>query len=316
MQLHGWWFPAIKLNAFAGADRRFPRFLIGAVALTISVLPCHADVPDAGGPANPSSPSPFVSCFSGWFARVSKTQAEQPHWITPLVTVTPRLEQELRYDQSWQHQPGGRTLTSYGDGKGLELIPAERVELILGVPAWQSERTASGTPLKHGWADESFLLKYRLLSANEEQGDYILTAFLGVAISTGSENFSADHYVVTPTLAFGKGWGDFDFQTTFGVSVPDNGSAPDGAGTPLLLNSAFQYRVMKNLWPELEVNYTHWPNGAHDGLDQAFLTPGLVVGKIPIAGRLGLTVGAGYQMALTDHPLYRHNLILTVRLPF
>ncbi len=31
-------------------------------------------------------------------ARVSATQAEQPHWITPLVTVTPRLEQEIRTD--------------------------------------------------------------------------------------------------------------------------------------------------------------------------------------------------------------------------
>src|SRR5690349_18005915 len=26
----------------------------------------------------------------GWFQRVSHTQSEQPHWITPLVTVTPR----------------------------------------------------------------------------------------------------------------------------------------------------------------------------------------------------------------------------------
>jgi len=37
--------------------------------------------------------------FSDWFQRVDKTQAEQPHWITPLATTTPRLEEELRYDQ-------------------------------------------------------------------------------------------------------------------------------------------------------------------------------------------------------------------------
>ena len=31
--------------------------------------------------------------FSSWFARVDKTQAEQPHWITPIATTTPRLEE-------------------------------------------------------------------------------------------------------------------------------------------------------------------------------------------------------------------------------
>ena len=160
------------------------------------------------------------------------------------------------------------------------------------MPAWESEDTS---PRKEGWADESFLLKYRLLSANEEEGDYILTAFMGLSVPTGSAAYSLNHYVFTPTVAFGKGWGDFDCQGTLGVSVPDDGSAPSGAGTPLLLNTAFQYRVMKKLWPEVEVNYTHWPNGKHEGLDQAFITPGLVIGKIPIAGRLGLTVGAGFQ---------------------
>ena len=51
---------------------------------------------------------------------VSHTQAEQPHWITPLVTVTPRLEQELRYDFSWQEK-FGVTTGLYGGGKGVEV---------------------------------------------------------------------------------------------------------------------------------------------------------------------------------------------------
>ena len=137
-----------------------------------------------------------------------------------------------------------------------------------------------------------------------------------MSVPTGSQDFTADHYIVTPSVAFGKGWGNFDFQGTCGVALPDNGGAPDGMGTPVLLNLALQYRVSKILWPEVEVNYTHWPNGKHDGLDQAFITPGLIIGRLPIAGRLGLTFGAGFQIAVTDHPLYRHNLILTARLPF
>src|SRR5438128_1107290 len=39
--------------------------------------------------------------FANWFNRVDKIQAEQPHWITPLATTTPRLEEEFRYDQLW-----------------------------------------------------------------------------------------------------------------------------------------------------------------------------------------------------------------------
>jgi hypothetical protein len=31
---------------------------------------------------------------------------------------------------------------------------------------------------------------------------------------------------------------------------------------------------------------------------------------------VGLTIGAGYQIAATDTPLYRHNFVLTVRMPF
>ena len=38
------------------------------------------------------------SFIARYQARVSATQAEQPHWVTPLVTVTPRLEQEIRTD--------------------------------------------------------------------------------------------------------------------------------------------------------------------------------------------------------------------------
>ena len=54
--------------------------------------------------------STFVSAqddgyFADWFQRVDKTQAEQPHWIAPIATTTPRLEEEFRYDQLWQVNP-------------------------------------------------------------------------------------------------------------------------------------------------------------------------------------------------------------------
>jgi hypothetical protein len=66
----------------------------------------------------------------------------------------------------------------------------------------------------------------------------------------------------------------------------------------------------------VEVNYTEWPNGEHEGLNQVLITPGLVIGRIPIEGRLGLTIGMGYQVAVTENPRYQNNFILSVRLPF
>lgn len=274
---------------------------------------CIAQDAPATGQDNESSASPVANYFSTWFQRASQTQAEQPHWITPLSTVTPRLEQEFRYDQYWQRIPGGHKLENFGGGKGLELIPAERVELIIGIPAWETENTS---PEKRGWSDETFLLKYRLLTANEDNGNYIVTAFMGLSVPTGSEKFSSHHYGFTPTIAAGKGFGHFDIQSTLGVSIPDNGSAPDGAGTPILFNTAFQYHIDKFIWPEVEANYTYWPNGEHDNKTQLFITPGLVIGRIPIWKRVGITVGAGYQIAVTHNPLIRNNFILSGRIPF
>jgi hypothetical protein len=277
---------------------------------------------DAGSPTAAGQENPPPSCavdefFRNWFARVDKTQAEQPHWITPLITVTPRLEEELRYDQYWESLPGKKILTNYDAGKGLELIPAEPVEVIVGVPPWESENTK---PTKRGWGDEGVLLKYRLLSANEEEGNYILTAFMGVSAPWGGENYTVGHYVYTPTIAFGKGWGDFDVQGTFGVALPDDGGSRRGPGNALMLNMALQYRVMKYFWPEVEFNGAYWPNGTHEGIndqsDQAFITPGLIIGRIPLTGRLRLTFGAGYQIAVTPHPTYYNNFILSVRLSF
>jgi hypothetical protein len=66
---------------------------------------------------------------AGWFEQVAQIQAEQPHWITPLVTVTPLLEEEYRFDVDLEAVPYGRSVAAYGAGKGLELVPARRVEV-------------------------------------------------------------------------------------------------------------------------------------------------------------------------------------------
>src|ERR1700692_3548492 len=109
--------------------------------------------------------------FSGWFSRVDKTKEEQPHWVTPVATTTPRLEEEYRYDQFWQANAKGVTTDNYDGGKGLELIPLEKVEVIFNAPPYLQHHNPK---VRGGWGDVAFLVKYRLFSANEEHGSYIL----------------------------------------------------------------------------------------------------------------------------------------------
>jgi hypothetical protein len=62
--------------------------------------------------------------------------------------------------------------------------------------------------------------------------------------------------------------------------------------------------------------YTYYFNGEHTGKEQVFLTPGFLIGRLPISGRVGLTIGIGYQVALTHDPTFDHNFIVSARLPF
>ena len=221
--------------------------------------------------------------FRNWFPRVTKTQAEQPHWITPLFTTTPRLEEEVRADITWTPASDGDNLNYFG-GKGLELIPTEHTEIILGLPPY--EVPVAGPD---GFANIPLTLKYRLAAANEERGNYIVTAFLAGSIPYG--RFATPYPTITPTIAFGKGYRNFDFQSTLGWTIPTGGRQK--TGTPVAYNTAFQYRLLRKLWPEVEVNATFWPNGTLSGDKQVFLSPGLVAGRFHILRRLGLSVGGG-----------------------
>jgi hypothetical protein len=249
--------------------------------------------------------------FSNWFARVDKTKGEQPHWITPVATTTPRLEEEYRYDQLWQPNSKGVVTDNYDGGKGLELIPFEKVEVILNVPPYLDHNNPN---VRNGWGDAAFLVKYRLLSANEEHGNYILTAFLGWSLPTGQFSNGALHPVITPTIAYGKGFGNFDLQGTLGVGLPTADTS--SLGRVIAWNNTLQYRVFRKFWPEVELNSTFFQDGKNDGQTQNFVTPGLVMGRFRLVGRVGVTVGAGYQIATTPFHITNHNAILSIRFPF
>jgi hypothetical protein len=220
------------------------------------------------------------------------------------------LEQEFRYDIFWRGT-GNTTMENYGGSKGVELIPAKNVEVIIGIPPYIVHNDPK---IKDGWGDETFLVKYRFISRNEEHGDYIVTAFLGASIPSAQYKNGAPHAVITPTLALGKGWGRFDVVTTAGIQLPTSESQK--LGQPVVWNVTGQYRVMRRIWPELEMNSTFFHEGPNDGRKQVFLTPGVAFGKFPLWRRLGVTVGTGVQIATTHVHTYNHGWILSMRLPF
>jgi len=245
-----------------------------------------------------------------WFQRSDQAKADQPHWMTPLATVTPRLEQEFRTDLLVQQTANGLHLFNFDGGKGLELIPSEHVELLWNAPPYLEHHNPA---IRDGFGDVSFLGKYRLLAGNEERGNYILTVFLGASIPTGSYSNGARAAFLTPTVAGGKGWGRFDVQATLGAGLPV--SHADTMGHAITLNAAFQYHVVKKLWPEIEINSTAWKDGAEDGKKQTFVTPGLILGRFKVHGRVAMALGAGYQVAVTHYHNYNHAPIFTIRFP-
>ena len=114
-----------------------------------------------------SGSSPFLHAqnfFERWQARATKIQNEQPHWVTPLVTVTPRLEQEFRADFLREYTPTRGDFWNFDNGKGLELIPFKPVELIFNVPPYEEHNVPT---IKDGFGDTTFLMKYRIFARNE-----------------------------------------------------------------------------------------------------------------------------------------------------
>ena len=265
-------------------------------------------------------PSAAMDFVSSWLAMVEHTQAEQPRWITPLATVTPRLEQEFRFDFFSQSLNTHGRVANYGGSKGIEFIPAENIQISLGIPPYLERKAPSGLSLAEGWGDwPMFLVKYRFASANEESGNYVVTGFLQFSAPTGNAAFSNHFYVVQPTLAFGKGWGDFDVQATISEQFPIGGvdSLERNFGHPVLANVAAQFHLWDVLWPELEVNTTWWPDGSKGGKVQLFLTPGIIFGRFTIQDRVRFILGAGYQVAVAPaEPAYRNNVIVTLRTTF
>jgi hypothetical protein len=164
-----------------------------------------------------------------------------------------------------------------------------------------------------GFGDFSFLGKYRFIARPEDRGDYVLTVFLAASVPTGSYSNGARAAMITPTIATGKGWGNFDVQSTFSVDLPT--SNEESIGHAVGWNTAFQYHLWQMLWPEIELNSTWWKGGTLDATHQIFVTPGVILGRLPLYRRLRVVFGGAVQIAMTHYHQYGHAYVFTVRFP-
>lgn len=284
-------------------------FLILAINLCAAPL-IHPQVVGTSG--EPAQAPKSGGLFENWFKMTARTQAEQPHWIPAVATAPARLLEVYRYDVFWQRGNNGITSENYNGSKGLELIAQRHVEIFLVAPP---PYIAHNNPrVKDGFGDWGFILKYRIVAANEQHGNYILTAYFQTTFPTGQYKNGSTKTIITPMIAYGKGFGQFDVQGTFGATLPTGNEEKIGRTFPW--NNAFQYHVSKKLWPEIETNYTRFQDGPNRGKTQVFMTPGIMFGNFLLGGRLGLNFGGGFQIATTRFHVNNHNGIFTVRFPF
>ena len=249
--------------------------------------------------------------FRAWLDLADQVQATQPDWLSPLATTSGRLKQEFRYDIWDQPANGGNRSYQFGGNKGLEFITSSRTQILIGVPTYLLI-SPNGPPA--GFGDLPLMLKFRISSAERREGNYLVTFLLAATAPTGSHRYGAGEAVVTPTMAFGKGWGRFDVQSTLGVNLPAGDTAK--LGRQVLWNTAFQYQVARKLWPELEANSTFYTTGKHAGETQVFLTPGLGFGRAHLAGRFRVSSAVGVQIAATHFQTYNHRWMFSTRVSF
>ena len=254
--------------------------------------------------------------FQRWETRTSQTQSKQPSWSVPLVAPYPMLIQVFRADFTRQIPPALTSTWNYGSSRGLNLVPGFNSEIDAYYPPY-IQHNAKGA--KDGFGDVGFLYKYRILSGNEKNGNYMLSAQLVATIPTGSYSNGSTDAAVTPTLLAGKGFGRFDVLSSLGGNLPTGDT--NKLGRTIAWNTTAQYRIGKYVWPELESNATYFYGGKNDGKTQNFLTPGVTFSKFKFhpsnaKSRAAIATGAGMQIATSKLHTYNHSLILTARLIF
>ena len=274
------------------STRRREEFILVAAILAVSSPALAQETPQDG----------LSRFLADWNMTAEAARAEQPAWSSPIATTTGLLEQRFRFDIEDEHSGNGTATTILDGGKGLDLIVSDTNEIQIALAPYEF-RSGTSQSLSHaGFGDWAFLrLEQRLVSSPSDKDDYVVSAWLQVQAPVGIEAFTNGSWTFQPNLAFGKGFGPFDVQGTIAGVIPTANTAV--LGRQIQSNTALQYHFDKIFWPELEVNWTYYPDGQRAGLNQVFLTPGLTIGRFYLTDATTFTTGFGYQIALA--PQYR-----------
>lgn len=272
--------------------------------------------------AQDASSNAFSDFLSDWDATASAARAAQPDWTSPIATSTGILEQRFRFDLSDQHAGNSADTVVLDGGKGLDLIVSNSEEVQVALAPYDIRSAHSPKNAHAGFGDWAFLrLKQRLLSSPADQDDYVVTTWLQIQAPTGIAAYTNGSWTFLPTLAFGKGWGPIDVQATVGGVIPTSNVAV--LGRQLQTNIALQYHFGSFFWPELEANWTYYPDGQRAGLHQLFLTPGITVARLHLSQATTFTTGIGYQVAVAPQfrakpltPSYGNALLFSSRVNF
>jgi hypothetical protein len=282
---------------------------------SLLLLLASASVCAQNAPVTTPSPAPPSGNFyARWSAQTNAIQSKQPAWPPPLVTTYVELFQVVRTDILRQIAPKGTYTWNIDNSKGVSFITPGNFEFDIDLPPYIKHNTTA----VDGWGDFSFLAKYRIASGNAQHGSYSVSFWALTTVPTGQAKNGSTNASVQPNLGVGKGFGNFDVQSTIGATLPTGNPATNATGRPVIWNTAAQWKIHKIFWPELESNATFYKGGTNDGKIQEFITPGILIGKCALhpgdkQSRPGLTFGGGMQIAASQLHTYNHELILTAR---
>lgn len=248
-----------------------------------------------------------------FFAHNAEMAKRQPSWPTPLVEAEPRLTQYYRFAFSNQYTAAGTQTVNYGNNRGGGIVAFNRIEVDWFPPPYIQHNSTT----QDCFGDTTALMKFRIMSANAEHGNYIMTAMLGHTFASSPHN-GAQTDVWSPTLAGGIGFlRHFDVESSLGGALPTGKIAQQGR--TIAWSAMVHDHVSNHVWLSVENNATYFFAGGHDGKMQNFVTPtAFYVFRTRDVGPVHpiFTFAAGMQIATSGFHTYNHNLISELRILF
>ena len=175
-----------------------------------------------------------------------------------------------------------------------------------------------GDSTPNGFGDFSMSAKYRILSANEQHGNYLLSAFVVATVPTGSYKNGATDASINPTLSGGKGFGRFDVITNLGGTLPTGGTPHRSLHHPTQHSSTTSANTSGQ-----KLRSTLQPGTGAPATEKfrPFLPPASWQASSLSARRkpnraLASPLAVGFQTAATTYHTYNHSLIFTGRFLF